>query len=395
MAEAGAKGRKPNGRSSIYLGNDGRWHGRVSMGTRPDGRPDRRHVTGTSQAAVTKKVQLLEQQRAEGRAAAAGMKSPTVAQWLDHWLDNIASRTLRPRTAEGYRSKINNHVIPVLGALKLDALQPEHLEALYRDLADGKGLAPNSVLQVHRIVSRALKVAVQRGKIRRNVATLVDAPRAERTEIQPLLPEQAHALVDAAAGLRNGARWSVALALGLRQGEALGVTWQDIDFNAATLTVRQALQRVKGQGLVLVPPKSAAGRRVVALPSPLLAGLRAHRAAQSKERLLAGELWQDNDLAFCQPNGKPIDPRRDWADWKALLAAAGVREARLNDARHTAATLLIAQGVPERVVMQIMGHSQISLTHVYTHVLPSMARDAANRMGAALWPVADAGKAAT
>ncbi len=212
---AGA-GRKPNGRSSIYLGADGRWHGRVSMGPRPDGRPDRRHVTGASQAAVTKKVQQLEQQRAAGRVAAAGFRSPTVAQWLDHWLNNIAARTLRPRTAEGYRSKIDNHVVPALGALKLEALQPEHLETLYRELADTKGLAPNSILQVHRIVSRALKVAVHRGRVNRNVATLVDAPRAERTEIQPLLPEQAQALITSAADHRNGARWSVALALARR-----------------------------------------------------------------------------------------------------------------------------------------------------------------------------------
>ncbi len=356
------------------------------MGLRPDGLPDRRHVTGASQAAVTKKVQQLEQQRAAGAVAAAGFKSPTVAQWLDHWLNNIAARTLRPRTVEGYRSKIDKHVVPALGALKLEALQPEHLESLYRELADTKGLAPNSILQVHRIVSRALKVAVQRGRATRNVATLVDAPRAERTEIQPLLPEQAQALITSAADHRNGARWSVALALGLRQGEALGLAWQDIDFDNATLTVRQALQRVKGRGLVLVPPKSTAGRRVVALPGPLLAALRAHRTAQSKERLLAGPLWEDSDLVFCQPNGKPIDPRRDWQDWKTLISAVGIQSARLHDARHTAATLLIAQGVPERVVMQIMGHSQISLTHIYTHVLPTMARDAAERMGSALWP---------
>ena len=395
VTEAHAVGRKPNGRSSIYLGADGRWHGRVSMGLRPDGRPDRRHVTGATEAVVTKKVQLLEQQRAAGRVAAAGMKSPTVAQWLDHWLDNIAARTLRPRTAEGYRSKIDNHVIPVLGSVKLEALQPEHLEQLYRDLAELKGLAPNSILQVHRILSRALKVAVQRGRAARNVATLVDAPKAQRSEIEPLLPEQAQSLITAAAKLRNGARWSVALALGLRQGEALGLTWQDIDLDSGTLTVRQALQRVKGKGLVLVPPKSSAGRRVIALPYPLLLALKSHRSTQGKERLTAGALWHNGDLVFCQADGKPIDPKQDWKNWKALLAVAGVRDARLHDARHTAATLLIAQGVSERVVMQIMGHSQISLTHVYTHVLPTMAGDAADRMGAALWPVPDAGQTAT
>jgi integrase len=121
-------------------------------------------------------------------------------------------------------------------------------------------------------------------------------------------------------------------------------------------------------------------------PSTLQRHLRAHRATQAEDRLLAGTQWADHGLVFCQPNGKHIDPRRDWADWKALLAEAGVRDARLHDARHTAATLMMIQKVPARVVMQVLGHSQISLTlGTYSHVVPELATEAAERMGTALW----------
>ena len=177
----------------------------------------------------------------------------------------------------------------------------------------------------------------------------------------------------------------MALSLGLRQGEALGLAWDAVDLDAGVLTVRQALQRLTGHGLVMVEPKSVAGRRSIALPAPLVEGLRAHRTAQREERLRAGSEWQDNGLVFTQPNGKPVDPRTDNRAWKALLRDAGVRDARLHDARHTAATLLLLQGVDDRVVMEILGHSQLSMTARYQHVMPELARDAAERMGKALW----------
>jgi integrase len=178
----------------------------------------------------------------------------------------------------------------------------------------------------------------------------------------------------------------VALSLGLRQGQALGLTWDAVDLELGTLTVRQALQRQPGKGLVFVQPKSRAGRRTITLPGPLSDALRAHRTAQLAERMAAGSLWHDDDLVFCQADGRPIDPRSDHRAWRVLLTAANVRPPRLHDARHTAATLLLQQGVPARVAMEILGHSQISLTlGTYTHVVPELAEDAARRMGEALW----------
>jgi len=207
-----------------------------------------------------------------------------------------------------------------------------------------------------------------------------------REEIRPLSAEQARAVLTAALGHRNAARWSVALALGLRQGEALGLAWDAVDLDAGTLTVRQALQRQAGGGLVMVPPKSRAGPRVVPMPAQLVEALRTQRAAQAAERLVAGSMWVDRGLVFATVVGKPIDPRSDHRQWQQLLRAAGVPAARLHDARHTAATLLLTQGVPARVVMELLGHSQITLTlGTYSHVAPELSRDAAQRMGDALW----------
>lgn len=378
-------GRAGNGESSVQRDENGRWHGYVSLGNGADGRRDRRHVSGAKRAEVVAMVRALEAQRAAGTVTTAG-RPPTVAEWLEHWLSTIATRRVRYSTLTGYRGYIRNRIVPAIGHLRLDRLQPEHVEQMYVEL-EAAGLAAASILQCHRILSRALKVALQRGRVGRNVCTLVDAPSVRREEVEPLTGDDARAILTTAAGTRNAARWSVALALGLRQGEALGLTWSAIELDAGTLSVRQALQRQTGVGLVMVPPKSRAGTRTIMLPDPLVEALRAHRAAQLAERLHAGTAWTDHDLVFARENGQPIDPTVDHRDWTRLLAAAGVRHARLHDARHTAATLLLQQGVPARVVMQVLGHSQITLTlGTYSHVVPELAKEAADGMANALWP---------
>lgn len=376
-------GRAAWGESSIHQDALGRWHGYVSIGTAGDGRRDRRHVSGVRRADVVRKVRALEEARDAGVMPAAG-KSPTVADWLNHWLTTIAVRRLKPRTLDSYSSQVRNHLIPQLGHYRLDRLQPEHLERAYAALEE-EGLSAASVLLNHRILSRALRIAVQRGRIGRNVAQLVGPPTVVRPEIIPLTGPEARAVLAAARDLPNGARWTVALALGLRQGEALGLRWDDVDLTAGVITVRRALQRQKGKGLVLVEPKSAAGRRRLVLPEPLKDALVVHQQAQDQARREAGDYWQEHGFVFCQPDGRPIGAPADWGAWKALLRAAGVRDARLHDARHTAATLLLQQGVPARVAMQVLGHSQLSMTMHYTHVVEELAQEAARSMTRALW----------
>lgn len=237
--------RKPNGRSSIYYSErDGKWHGWVTMGVKADGSPDRRHRQGRTEAEVTQKVRELEGKRDAGKATKPG-RVPTVAEWMGTWLDNVAARKVDSSTMDStYRPKVRRWIIPRLGHHRLDRLLPEHLDAFYLALAEDAGLAPNTILQVHRILSRALKVAHQRDLVSRNVATLVDAPHAEETETETLTAEEACTLLALAGGLRNGTRWSVALSLGLRQGEALGLRWKYVDLTRGIIKVHWQLKFV-------------------------------------------------------------------------------------------------------------------------------------------------------
>ncbi|WP_241668323.1 site-specific integrase [Pedococcus bigeumensis] len=239
-------------------------------------------------------------------------------------------------------------------------------------------------------------------------------PRVPFTEVEPLTRSECQAILQAARIGRNGARWSVALSLGLRQGEALGITWADIDFAKSTLQIRRAVQRrtwehgciVEGTraptcghkrgaecpgrrngGIQLVETKTRASRRTIALPAPLVDELRTHRVRQAEERLVAGELWHaDPDLVFPDDFGRAMDPARDWREWKALLKEAGVRDARLHDARHTAATLLLIQGVDLRTVMAIMGWTEMGTAQRYSHAVDELRVEAARRRGESLWP---------
>lgn len=244
----GRRKRTPNLRSSIYYSNaDGRWHGRVTMGLKDDDSPDRRHRTGKTEAEVTEKVRKLEALRDGGKASKPG-RAPTMAEWMATYLDTIcprlvSSNKMAPRTLDDYRSKTRLWIVPLLGQHRLDRLLPEHLDQAYSTMFEDGGLSSSTVLKVHRILSRALKVAMVREKVGRNVATLVEPPEADDPEIEAFTREEARRIISAAAGRRNSARWSVALALGLRQGEALGLRWSYIDLKTGVIRAWFQVQR--------------------------------------------------------------------------------------------------------------------------------------------------------
>lgn len=233
--------RKPNGRSSVYEGADGSWHGYVTVGYKPNGSPDRRHVRGRTEAIVTTKVRALERDRDRGEVKKAG-KAPTLASWMATYLDTIAPQKVSPRTLDAYWSQATHWIIPHLGRHRLDRLAPEHLDALYRAMLEA-GRAPSMVLKTHRILSRALKIAHRRGHVSRNVALVVDPPSAPAIEQQQLTLTEARRVLSVANGWRNGTRWSVALSSGLRQGEALGLRWEYVDLETGDVKVWWQLQR--------------------------------------------------------------------------------------------------------------------------------------------------------
>ena len=240
----------------------------------------------------------------------------------------------------------------------------------------------------------------------RNPAALAKAPRLPEADVEPYSVDEVRLLLQSAVEGRNGARWAVALALGLRQGEALGLRWDDVDLDAGTLLVRRGRLRPcwehgcngtcgrKFGGYCpnrvalrdeTAETKSRAGRRHIGLPDQLVELLRTHRAEQDRERVEAAELWTDGGWLFARPTGTPLNPRTDWTDWKKLLNRAGVRDGRLHDARHTAATVLLLLGVPERAVMGVMGWSNTAMAARYQHVTAAVQRDIAGRVGGLIW----------
>jgi integrase len=211
-----------------------------------------------------------------------------------------------------------------------------------------------------------------------NAAALVSPPRVEQKGVAFLRPEQVRHVFDVIAEDDDRARWQLAL-LGLRQGEALGLSWHDIDLEAGTVTVQRCLQRQRGRGLVLVPPKSKTSQRLMRLPEPVVEALKARRHAQNLDRMRAATVWANDELlVFTSTLGRPVDPRRDYQQWCDLLKRCGLPKMRLHDARHTAATALLVAGVPLRVAMEWLGHSQISQTVRYTHVVPGLGSEASD-----------------
>jgi integrase len=241
-------------------------------------------------------------------------------------------------------------------------------------------LCSDTVQYTRAILRRAINQAVQWDLVGRNVAALTTAPSSKRYSFQPFTPEQARTFLDAVRGDRLDALYSVAVTVGLRQGEALGLHWEDLDLGRGTITVRHQLQRINKQ-LTIVEPKTSRSRRTIGIPDVTIAALQKHRIRQLEERLVAGAQWREHGLVFTTTIGTPLDARNVVRQYKKLLKTAGLPELRFHDLRHTCAALLVDQGVHARVVMETLGHSPISLTmNTYSHVMPVLQRDAASRI---------------
>jgi len=323
--------------------------------------------------------QLVEAMHASQRGVEADTKSMTVGEFLDMWLDRIAKPRVRAQTFKGYEVNVRVHLKPAIGRIPLDKLEPMHVQ----DLIDRKlreGLAPKSVRYMHGILRNALNRAIRWEYIQRNPAAHVDGPRTPQQEIQPFSREEAQRFLKTIKGERLEALYTVALTMGLRQGEALGLRWSDVDLDLGYIRINRQLQRVNHK-YELVEPKTNRSRRHLAVPGAILGALRTHKERQDAERGAARRRWHDTNLVFCRRDGYPLSGSVVTHRFQELLQNAGLSRRRFHDLRHSCATLLLAQGVSPRVVMDVLGHSQISLTmNTYAHVLPELRRDAADRM---------------
>lgn len=314
----------------------------------------KRHVrltrTGKTKAEVLAKKKALESEIDKGGGLTEDI---TVEEWLEHWFEKIAPGRVVQRTLDGYRSYLNLWLIPYLGKYRLTKLNEDHVRSLYRAMQD-YGSSDATRRQAHAILRRALEVATRERRIIRNPAGNIDAPKVPKDNHRlPLSIVHAKQILACLDGDPLAARWVASLLLGLRQGEALGLMWEDVNFEAGTIRIRHELIRLKGQGMVLTPPKSTSSIRTIPILEPMRYALK-----NTEKR---------GDYVFY---GIAQNPRKDWQNWKELLVRSGVCPAdmafgdmpELATGRTTTGTLLRDAGVPDTVIRDILGHSQVQVT---------------------------------
>jgi integrase len=302
-----------------------------------------------------------------------------LSEYLAQWL--IASKdSVRPKTHIQYRQIVEQHINPMLGQIKLSDLRPEMIQAAYNNKT-AAGTSARTVRLTHSVLRSALNQALRMGLIYRNPATVVYQPKLKEADMKVLDENQVRSFLIAAKGHRLETLFKLEVTSGLREGEILGLKWSDLDWENHQLKVQRQLQRVPGVGLMFSEPKSAAGRRMIMLGSDTIASLKAHSSRQHAERVFAGDKWQENDLIFPSTIGTPLEPRNLFREFKDLLRKASLPDIRFHDLRHSFATLALSQGVSVKVVQEMLGHSDASMTlKVYSHTTPGMQKEAAKKM---------------
>jgi integrase len=374
-------GRRGNGEGSITRHTkSGLYMARYTMQTATG--PKRKTIYGKTRREVDEKLTKAKADRDNGLVFDAD--NLKLSDYLRRWLEDSVKDTVRQRTYERYEQIVRVHLKPVLGRIKLKTLTPAHVRGLYREKLDS-GLAPRTVNYIHTTLHKALKQAVADGIIPRNVTEAVKAPKPEKKEVRPLSPEQARAFLRAAHGDRLEALYVLAVSTGMREGELLGLRWDDIDLKSGKLSVQRSLTITK-DGPSFTPTKRSKSRRSIKLTIRAIEALKHHKAAQNEQRLELGSLWHDHGLIFTNQSGKSMHPWVMTTSFKKILKKANLPDITFHAAtRHTAATLLFGKGTHPKLVQELLGHATISITlDTYSHVLPGMGDQTAAAMDAVL-----------
>jgi integrase len=319
----------------------------------------------------------------------------TVAAWVDAWLPVLATQ-VRPSTYDSYARNLRLHLLPELGGKRLQALKPADLTRLYArlltsgraDYARGQGLSPRSVAYVATIVGKCLEAACRGDLWQVNPARRAEVPKASAAgkrheRMDTWTREELGRFLEVTGAHHHRAVWLLLATTGLRRGEALGMAWSQVDLDAGRMSVTRTLVDLDGSAPVWSDPKTARGRRSIALDPGTVAVLRQVRRDQAQERLLVGAGYVDHDLVFARPDGQPWHPERFSRTFSEQVARHGLPPLSVHGLRHTWATLALQAGVHPKVVQERLGHSTIGITlDVYSHVMPSMETDAAARVAA-------------
>jgi integrase len=356
-----------------WFGDRKRYVGEVNLGYDAQGKRKRKTVYGDTLEEVQD-----EMIRLQGDALEGSLTEPSGAKleaYLADWLENTVRPNRRATTYVSYEGVIRNHVNTHMGGVRLDRLTSAHMDNLFSSMVRA-GASPRTRQLAYRVLKRALKKAIRRRWVSRSVWDEVECPAVPKKSMRYYDPEQVGRLLKAAEGLRLETLFYVAVFGGLRQGELFGLTWREVDFERGLVNVRHTLQEVKGR-LALKEPKSKAGERTVVLPPFVVAKLNDHR-----QRMLAEGRDVKEGPVFCDSHGGWLRKSNFTRQvFKPLLAKAGLPDVRFHDLRHTSATLLLGLDVNPKLVQERLGHGQVKLTlDTYTHVLPSLQKDVADKL---------------
>jgi len=367
---------------SIRQRPDGKWEGRYTVGTDSGtGKPVRKSVYGDTQKAVRQK--LTEIQRSIDLGTYQTPDKTTVSQWMDTWMETFCKARVKPLTYSAYERAIKNHIKPAVGAIKLQALRGIHIQKLYNDMISS-GKSPKTVKNISAIMHKAFSVAQKQGMIVGNPCDAAELPKVHHKEIKPLTDSEIPLFLKAIDGhpLRNA--YALCLFAGLREGECLGLSWDNLDFHNNRITICQQLQEQKQKGAQYYVADSTKGGKSRTIEPPEIAFqyLKAERARQAENQLAAGSLWNNpHNLVFTNELGRHLTFDVFYRHFKKIAASIGRPDARPHDLRHTAATVAIASGADIKSVQDLMGHATAAFTlNVYAHTSDQMRKDTAARV---------------
>lgn len=380
-------------RGSVKQAANGSWWFVVDVGAEGERKQTRRRGFATRKAAQAELTRILGS--LEQRQYVAPKRQTLGAFLTETWLPAI-EHTIKPGTFESYRRNVRLHVAArPIGRRQLQQVDPSDLNALYASLMAGdtehRPLSARSVRYIATILHRAFRDAVRWQALVRNPADSADPPRPTvRPEMKTWTGTELAAFLAHVDGDRLSGAWWLLATTGMRRGEVLGLRWADVDLDGGVARITRTLittdvQRKDSPGMAWGTPKTAKGRRSVALDPATVAALRTHRAAQLQERLALGAGYVDEDLVVADVDGRPVHPKTFSYYFERESRKAGLPPIRLHDLRHTHATLALKAGVHPRIVQERLGHTNVSITlDTYSHVDLDMQAAAAARVAALL-----------
>lgn len=375
------------GEGSITQRKDGIWQAAITVGRNKNGTQKRKYFYGKTRAEVSKKITAAIKDLQEGTFIDSSGET-TVKQWLTHWLWTYKKNDLKQTTFEQYEVLLRKYLYPDLGKVKLTELTTDKLQTLYNCMKD-RGLSAKTIRTLNVIIHAGLKQAIWNGIINKNITEQISLPKDEYKEMRVLSEDEQRKLIGAIKDDRMGIAILFCLFTGVRRGELLALRWNDINMDKRLIFVRRTVNRVKDYGnsvsktkLVVSDTKTAKSRRIIPVVDALFEHLQKHKAAQDKEKILAGELYEDNDLVFATEIGKLIDPGNFNRTFARMIKKAGIAHANLHSLRHTFATRSLEAGMNIKILQELMGHSSMSVTaDVYSHVMTEVKIEEMKKLG--------------